>query len=203
MINSSRKCKIQRNMKISGGVRISSGENKGRELKRGKPSPLLRPLTDKIKNAIFSILFDRVVDTEILDLFAGTGIFGFEALSRGARSVTFVDSSYQNIRLIRENAQKLQLEERIAVIGRDFREAIEFMEKIKKSFSLIFVDPPYNSDFAEQTITNFSFLSLIKPGGLVIVRVHHKTELPASFKNLHLTDCRKYGEAKVYFYRTN
>ncbi len=184
-------------------MRISSGEKKGRELKCSKPSPLLRPITDKIKNAIFSILFDRVIDAEILDMFAGTGIFGFEALSRGAKDVTFVDKSYQNIKLIRENAQNLQLDKQIIVVSRDFKEAIEYMEKMKKSFSIIFIDPPYNSDFAEQTITHPSFPLLIKPESLIIVRVHHKTELPSSCNNLNLTDCRKYGEAKVYFYKNS
>jgi 16S rRNA (guanine966-N2)-methyltransferase len=184
-------------------MRISSGEKKGRELKRGKPSVLLRPVTDKIKNAIFSIIFDKVVNAQVLDMFAGTGIFGLEALSRGAQGVTFVDKNYPNIKLIRENAQKFQFDERITVINRDFRKAIEFMGKIKSSFSLVFIDPPYNTDFAYQTITHPSFLSLIKPESLVIVRVHHKTGLPSSVGSMHVIDERKYGEAKVYFYKSS
>jgi len=192
-------------------MRISSGEQKGRVLKCAEHSPLprsckqgrglLRPITDKIKNAIFSILFDRVIDAQVLDMFAGTGIFGFEALSRGAESVTFVDKSYKNIKLIRENAQKLQLVQRITVLSRDFQEALEYMEKMKKTFSIIFIDPPYNSDFAFRALTHNSFLSLIKPDSLIIVRVHKKTVLPASINNLSVIDERKYGEAKVYFYK--
>ncbi len=182
-------------------MRISSGEKKGIELKGKKPSPLLRPLTDKIKNALFSILYDKVINAQVLDMFAGTGIFGFEALSRGAKNVTFVDKDYQNIRLIRENSQKLQFEERITVVNRDFREAMEFLEKTRNSFSLVFIDPPYKTDFAYQSINHHSFLSLLKPESLVIVRVHHKTELPSSVGSIHVVDERKYGEAKVYFYK--
>jgi 16S rRNA (guanine966-N2)-methyltransferase len=182
-------------------MRISSGDKKGRELKRRKSSPLLRPLTDKIKNALFSIIFDRVKNAQVLDLFAGTGIFGFEALSRGAKNATFVDEDYQNIRLIRENAQKLQFDERITVINRDFRKAIELLGKKKSSFTLIFIDPPYNTDFAYQTINHLSFPSLLKTESLVIVRVHHKTELPSSVNGMCVIDERKYGEAKIYFYK--
>ncbi len=182
-------------------MRISSGEKKGRELKSGKRSPLLRPITDKIKNAIFSILFDRVIGAQVLDMFAGTGILGFEALSRGAGKVTFVDKSRQNIKLIKENAQKLQLDKKISVLSRDFKEAIEYMEKMEKTFSIVFIDPPYNTDFAYQTLTHASFLSLIKPEGLIIVRVHHKTQLSVSVNNMSVIDERKYGEAKVYFYK--
>ena len=170
-------------------------------LKDNRPSSLLRPLTGKLKNAIFSILFDRVINAEILDMFAGTGIFGFEALSRGAGHVTFVDKSYQYIRLIRENAQKLQFDKRIELISRDFKDAIEFLNQREKSFSLIFIDPPYNTDFACRTLTHPSFMSLLRHDSLVIVRVHHKTELPDSINNLSVVDKRKYGEAKVYFYK--
>lgn len=182
-------------------MRISSGEKKGRVLKCAEHSPLLRPITDKIKNAIFSILFDRVIDAQVLDMFAGTGIFGFEALSRGAESVTFVDKSYKNIKLIRENAQKLQLVQRITVLSRDFEDALEYLEKMKRTFSIVFIDPPYNSDFAIRILTHASFLSLIKPESLVIARVHHKTQLPVSVNNMSVIDERKYGEAKVYFYK--
>ncbi|MBU0533276.1 MAG: 16S rRNA (guanine(966)-N(2))-methyltransferase RsmD [Candidatus Omnitrophica bacterium] len=193
-------------------MRISSGEKKGRVLKCAQHSPLLRPITDKIKNAIFSILFDRVINAQVLDMFAGTGIFGFEALSRGAENVTFVDKNYKNIKLIRENARKLQLDKRIAVLSRDFEEAMEYMEKMKRTFSIVFIDPPYNSDFAFKTLTHASFSSLIKPESLVIARVHHKTNLPVFVNNLpascgskqagmSVIDERKYGEAKVYFYK--
>lgn len=181
-------------------MRISGGNKKGAELKRGKASPSLRPLTDKIKNALFSILFDKVKEADILDLFAGTGIFGFEALSKGAKAVTFVDNDYKNIKLIKENAQRLQFDNKITVVNRDFKKAMEFLEKTNKSFSIIFIDPPYNSDFAEQTIKHPSFTALIKPNGLAIVRVFHKTKLPCSVNNITVFDERKYGEAKVYFY---
>ncbi len=182
-------------------MRISSGEKKGRALKCAEHSASLRPITDKIKNAVFSILFDKVIGAQVLDMFAGTGILGFESLSRGAESVTFVDKSYKNIKLIRENAQNLQLAQKVAVLSRDFEEAIGFMEKMGKTFSVVFIDPPYNTDFAFRTLNHPSFLSLIKPGGLVIVRVHHKTKLPDSINNMAVVDERKYGEAKVYFYK--
>ncbi|MDD5454331.1 MAG: 16S rRNA (guanine(966)-N(2))-methyltransferase RsmD [Candidatus Ratteibacteria bacterium] len=182
-------------------MRISSGANKGRVLKCAKHVPSLRPITDKIKNAVFSILFDRVIDARVLDMFAGTGIFGFEALSRGAESVTFVDKSYENIKLIRENAQKLQLAQKIEVLSRDFEKAIEYMEKTGKTFSVVFIDPPYNTDFAFKTLKHPSFLSLVEPDGLIIVRVHHKTKLPLCVDNLSVVDERKYGEAKIYFYK--
>jgi 16S rRNA (guanine966-N2)-methyltransferase len=134
-------------------------------------------------------------------MFAGTGILGFESLSRGAESVTFADKSYKNIKFIRENAKNLQLDKKVDVLSRDFEEAIEYLNKMGKTFSIIFLDPPYNTDFAYRTLTHASFLSLVKQETLVIVRVHHKTELPDSVNNLFVCDTRRYGEAKVYFYK--
>jgi len=184
-------------------MRISSGDKKGKELKCAPRSPLLRPITDKIKNAIFSILFDKVIGARVLDMFAGTGILGFESLSRGAKSVVFVDKSYKNIKLIRENAQNLGFAETTEVLSRDFEEALEYMEKMEKTFSIVFIDPPYNTDFAVRVLNHPSFPSLIKSDSLVIVRVHHKTKLPAHAGSLSVIDERKYGEAKVYFYKHN
>lgn len=181
-------------------MRISGGVKKGIVLRTDRPSPLLRPLTDKIKNALFSIISEKIKDSNVLDLFTGTGIFGFEALSRGAESVTFVDRDRRNIRLIRENVHRLQFDERVTAINKDFREAIDFLKKKNRSFSLVFIDPPYNTDFAYQTITHPSFLSLVRQESLVIVRVHHKKELPPSVGNMFLTCQRRYGEAKIYFY---
>ena len=182
-------------------VRISGGIKKRIQLKKRKASFSLRPITEKIKNAIFSIIVDEIKDAVVLDLFAGTGIFGFEALSRGAQHVTFVDKEPRNIKLIEENANLLQFSQHVRLINKDFRRAIRFLAGKKSSFSLIFIDPPYNTNFAYESLSYPPFFSLLREDSLVIVRVHHKKELLSSISGMHLVDKRRYGEVRIYFYK--
>jgi 16S rRNA (guanine966-N2)-methyltransferase len=120
-------------------MRIIAGKYKGRQLHSAKDQSI-RPTTNKIKEYIFELLGDYVIDAVILDLFCGSGSLGFEALSRGAGTVTFVDNSQDSLRVLRRNIGLLKIEEPIKVIRRDTE---NFLKKNKQPFDLIFADPPF------------------------------------------------------------
>src|SRR5512143_3613174 len=124
-------------------MRISGGESRGRSLKTPKHKGL-RPTSDKVREALFSILGARVEGASFLELFAGTGAVGIEALSRGAARAVFVDSSVKSARLISENLESLGYRERAAVVAKD---VLQFLKKTASEvgpFDIVFVDPPYH-----------------------------------------------------------
>ncbi|ADZ19005.1 MULTISPECIES: 16S rRNA (guanine(966)-N(2))-methyltransferase RsmD [Chlamydia] len=124
-------------------MKILAGKYKGKSLKTFS-NPSVRPTCGVVKEAVFNICSAYVEDAIFLDLFAGVGSVGFEALSRGASSVTFVDSSAQSVRLIRANSQLLNPNLPITIIKQEARSAIQRLAKKHMSFDLIYIDPPYN-----------------------------------------------------------
>ena len=126
-------------------MRISGGESKGRQIKAPKHKGL-RPTSDKVREALFSILASRVEGSAFLELFAGTGAVGIEALSRAAARAVFVDSSEKAARLIRENLDLLGYRDRAAVVAKD---CLQFLKKDAHAlgpFDIVFVDPPYHEE---------------------------------------------------------
>ncbi|MHB8172922.1 MAG: 16S rRNA (guanine(966)-N(2))-methyltransferase RsmD [Nitrospirota bacterium] len=133
-------------------MRISGGESKGRRIappprSRSTGHGGVRPTSDKVREALFSILGQRVADAVFLELFAGTGAVGIEALSRGASRAVLVDSSERSARLIRENLESLGYRERAAVVAKD---VLVFLKKTVRElgpYDIVFADPPYHKDF--------------------------------------------------------
>ncbi|MBQ8928863.1 MAG: 16S rRNA (guanine(966)-N(2))-methyltransferase RsmD, partial [Oscillospiraceae bacterium] len=122
-------------------MRVISGTARGRKLKE-PDGRRVRPTTDKVKESMFNIVQFHIQDAAVLDLFAGSGQLGIEALSRGAESVTFVDSARDSVKLVRENVRTAGFEDRAQIFQTD---AIGFLEHCGK-FDLIFLDPPYDTD---------------------------------------------------------
>ncbi len=120
-------------------MRIIAGKYKGHHLYSAK-NQSIRPTTDRIKEHIFSVLDDFVVDCRVLDLFAGSGSLGIEALSRGAESVTFVENSYNSIKVLKKNLARLPIQEPVFVIRKN---VLTFLKQNKEPFDLIFADPPF------------------------------------------------------------
>ncbi len=126
-------------------MRISGGESKGRRIAPPRHGGV-RPTSDKVREALFSILGERVKGAVFLELFAGTGAVGIEAISRGAKRAVFVDSSAKSARLIRENLESLSYRERAAVVTKD---AIVFLKKTARElgpYDIVFADPPYHTE---------------------------------------------------------
>ena len=154
-------------------IRIITGIYKGRRLKM-VPSTSVRPMQDKVKGALFSIVRDRLRGSVCLDGFSGTGSVGLEALSRGAERVVFVDEFYPSVKAIRLNVAKCGAEEKSVVLLREFNRAVIDLAKKGVRFDLIFLDPPYKLLEERNPLRVIRKRGILKPGGLIVLRHYFK-----------------------------
>ena len=177
-------------------MRVIAGTAKGHRLFTPK-SDLIRPVLDQVKEAIFNILFD-VSDFKVLDLFAGTGAMGIEALSRGAGRTVFVDQSREAIELLHKNLEKCGLAKTSQVLPISTGKGIATLGKKREKFDLIFVDPPYERNLVNKTLRDLLKHRLVGPETIIIIEHHPKepVELP---EGIVLTDERKYGQTLISF----
>lgn len=181
-------------------MRIISGRFKGRRLATPEDRSI-RPTSDKAREALFSIIGSNVENACILDLFAGTGAFGIEAISRGARQAFFVDSSNKAVDTVRKNIDLLGLHDQaVPFLGRipDVFERSEFSDQ---SFDIIFLDPPYNRDHIKATLENDELLSFVCDTTLVIAEHGVSREEFELSGHLEMIDRRKYGKTLISFFR--
>ncbi|MEK6201459.1 MAG: 16S rRNA (guanine(966)-N(2))-methyltransferase RsmD [Desulfobulbaceae bacterium] len=206
-------------------MRIISGWAKGRKLFTPPAREnIIRPTSDRAREALFNIIGDKVKGATVLDLFAGTGALGIEALSRGARNVCFVDFLPQALELIHRNIQlcmdaldnqrevdeknqaTIQLDEfkPVTLVKHDLRRSLPFFsEKLRSApgFDLIFLDPPYSQGLSIQLLRALDTSALLRKQTLLIVEDRAKESLPEKLTKLTLVDQRKYGEAGFWFYQ--
>lgn len=206
-------------------MRIISGWAKGRKLFTPPAREnIIRPTSDRAREALFNIIGDKVAGATVLDLFAGTGALGIEALSRGARNVCFVDFLPQALELISRNIQvcmdaldnQRQVDERsqttinvdefkpVTLVRHDLRRGLPFFsEKLRSApgFDLIFLDPPYSQGLSIQLLRALDVSPLLRRQTLLIVEDRAKESLPEKLTKLTLVDQRKYGEAGFWFYQ--
>ena len=177
------------------GVRIVGGNLGGRVL-RAPGGAATRPTSEKVREAVFNIL-GSVADARVLDLFAGTGALGLEALSRGAAHATFVDSARSAVTAIRGNLRTLGLADRAAVITGDAVAAAR--QPPAAPWRLVFVDPPYRSDLAVRAVAALPPEHLA--AGAVIVIEHDRHNAPPdALGSLLRTDQRRYGDTLISFF---
>lgn len=174
-------------------ARIISGVAKNTKL--DVPRRGTRPMTDRAKSALFSILYDWVEDATVLDLFAGSGSLGIEALSRGAKFAVFVDNSEEAIECIETNLDKASLYEYAEVIEDT---AENFVQKCNRKFDLVFLDPPYKDTEEEHLLISEN---CVKDNGLIVVKHSPRFELKERVGELELVDTRAYGKNVISFYR--
>jgi 16S rRNA (guanine966-N2)-methyltransferase len=164
------------------------------------PSAVARPTTDFVRQAIFSILGERVEDARVLDLFAGSGAIGLEALSRGAASCVFVDEHRQACAVITENLAKARLDG-----GRVVKAEVQaFLKRDAAAYDLVFADPPYwkyhgDKDHVADLLTSGLLVPRLAPGGVIIAEVAANWKAPAT-EALALTDRREYGSSAIVIY---
>lgn len=180
-------------------MRVIAGKAKGRKLKL-VPGDTTRPIMDRVKENLFNILGDFVPGSRWLDLFAGTGQVGIEALSRGAEHVVFVDNVTPAIRTIKSNLQHTKLADGATVLQRDAFRYLD--EPTGAPFDLIYVAPPqYKGIWIEvlQAIDGRPS-QLLAPEGMVVVQIDPKEERPLQLENLEQVDARRYGSTLLLFY---
>ena len=176
-------------------MRIIAGAAKGRRLHPPK-SPLIRPVSDKVKEAIFNILAEKTDAASVLDLFAGTGSVGLEALSRGASRCVFVESFPHALSLLQKNIVACGFRESAFVLRGELPAILSRLKK-KGTFDLVFVDPPYDRGLIGPSLAGLTRYNLIDAQSCVIVE-HSPREAPVS-EGLALFDSRKYGQTIVSF----
>jgi 16S rRNA (guanine966-N2)-methyltransferase len=191
-------------------MRVVTGEAKGRKLK-GPKTPGTRPIIDRVKTALFDILSTRVEDARFLDLFAGVGSVGIEALSRGAASATFIEMNYSALKLVRENLKITGLGDRAETLHTD---AFKFLQSYslvnralskgqEREYDIIYVAPPQYHEMAARALHLLDYSRLVPDTGMVIVQIHPKERsvvMAVPLTRLVLIDQRHYGSTLLLFY---
>ncbi|MBV5316694.1 MAG: 16S rRNA (guanine(966)-N(2))-methyltransferase RsmD [Desulfobulbaceae bacterium] len=187
-------------------MRITGGNARGRKLAAPKPGKaFIRPTCDRVREALFNILGDQIAGRYVLDLFAGTGAIGIEALSRGAAFTLFIDQSLEAGRLIETNLRTCCPQPTAAFVQLDLTTANHLQSLLAKvpeasRFDLVFMDPPYQKNLAEQVLTMVEKSDILAAKALVIVEEQRRVNLPAEIGSLTVFDQRRYGETGLWFY---
>ena len=182
-------------------MRVIAGKYRSRRLK-GPGKLRLRPTSDPLRETLFNVLGPSVADSLFVDLYAGTGAIGIEAISRGAREVVFVESHAPEARLVRANIESLGIHTGAELIEADAVTGLDKLAKRRLVADFIFLDPPYED--AEEHLRVLEFLDeshLLAPRGLVIVEHRRHMELPDRFDRIELTRLLEQGDAALSFFR--
>jgi 16S rRNA (guanine966-N2)-methyltransferase len=179
-------------------LRIIGGQYKGRNLRSVKGTGT-RPTAARTREAIFNIIAFQVHGTTVLDLFAGTGAFGIEALSRGAQSAVFIDISGQSIAVLKENLSGLPLEGQTRIIRWNVTRNLNCLQPLSSAFDLIFMDPPYCKNMITTVLGHLHTSQSLENGALIIVEHSHLEPFIPDPWPFEISDRRRYGKTLVSF----
>lgn len=184
-------------------MRVIGGEKGGAQLLELQHEAI-RPMRDAVRAALFNVIQDFVPGSQFLDLFAGTGSVGIEALSRGASECTFVDNLPEAVRLIKMNLAKLGLTSRAKVYQLDVFEALARFARRGRQFDLVFIGPPYGLRLASKTLARLGSSTILKDDSLAIAEIFKKErpELEQAYGRLALLRERRYGDNLILVYRS-
>ncbi len=160
----------------------------------------IRPTQNKIRKAIFDCLGDSIKNSLFLELFAGSGAVGIEALSHGARQVSFVEKESNCLKLIESNLKLVEVGEH-RLYKKDSLQAIKYLSQGGMKFDIIFLDPPYEKDLAKKSLLSLSVYDIVAPQGIIVVEHHKKEELPKGEGSLILFKQKRYGDKVLSFYK--
>lgn len=181
-------------------MRVVSGSAKGRPLK-SVPGTGTRPTTDKVKEALFSMIGPYFDGGLALDLFAGTGGLGIEALSRGMERAVFVDMEPKAIDTVKANLKAAKLEGQAEVYRNDAVRAIGALEKRGRQFDLVFLDPPYRMKNGEELMTSLADKGLLRDGAVIVLEHESGFSYPESFPGFQRQRLAVYGETALSIYQ--
>src|ERR1700722_17029571 len=181
-------------------MRVIAGAFKSRRLK-GPGKLRLRPTSDRLRETLFNVLGPSVTDSLFVDVYAGTGAIGIEALSRGAREVVLIESHGATARVARQNLTLLDIHSGAEVIEADAARGLQKLSERHSMADFIFLDPPYDQTTEHLRVLEYlDTTHLIAPQGLVIVEHHYKMSLPGRFERLERTRLLEQGDASLSFY---
>ncbi len=191
-------------------MRVIAGAFKGRRLIAPKGNRDVRPTADRVKESVFSIVREQIIDANFLDLCAGTGNIGIEALSRGAKHVTFLERDPRCIQIIKQNLRTCGLvagpQARHSLLRRDAVKGISYLQKQDAAFEIIYFDPPYGTDLASipelytTCLALFAENSLLRTSGTLLVEHAKRFVVPDKVGNLTRSRQAAYGDTVVSFY---
>ncbi len=177
-------------------MRIIGGKLKGKKLAMINGISI-RPTADRVRESIFNILGESVIEATVLDLFAGSGAYGIEALSRGAASAVFMDYSQKAISIIQKNVKSCGLEARVKIIRWNIIKNLNCLKSLTSSFNLIFLDPPYKQNCIKPALLNLLRNGSIEKGACIVVEHSYHEPIPENLLSIKLTDQRRYGKRLV------
>ena len=178
-------------------MRVVSGTARGRVLKTPEGMKT-RPTTDRVKEAMFSILQFELEGRRVLDLFAGTGQLGIEALSRGAEHATFVDAGSMAVGVVKENLRRTNFTDCATVVQADYE---KFLRSTREKFHIILLDPPYAEEFLENSLKIISEIDILQDSGIIICEKTAEKKLDFQVSGLSLQKEYRYGNSALVLYR--
>ena len=181
-------------------MHVVSGIAKGRRLKR--PGVHVRPTAQRVKAALFDVLGDHVVGARVLDLFAGSGALGLEALSRGAKEAVFVDINPVAVQTIRQNLQSLGLEQKAQVWQDDWASALRRLAATRRAFDLVFSDPPYEPQITTDVLSELDSAAILSEHGVLVTECPKREALPEKTGSFVSIRVKSYGDTQLGFWRS-
>ncbi|MDY7232957.1 16S rRNA (guanine(966)-N(2))-methyltransferase RsmD [Hyalangium rubrum] len=183
-------------------MRIVAGSAKGRAIQGPKPtSKHIRPTADRVRETLFNVLGQFLEGQAVLDLYAGTGALGLEALSRGAGRAVLVDSDREALALCRQNTDTLGFTSQVEILAQPVARAVEALGKRGERFELVFADPPYAARVVESVLELVVRAGLLAPGGMLIIEHDKREPAPDSHEGMSREDQRRFGDTLMSFYR--
>ena len=173
-------------------LRVISGSFRGLKLE-SLPGEDTRPTLDRVKEALFSMLFGHTCDASGLDLFAGSGALGIELMSRGGKDCVFVDSSPDAIKVVGANVARARISDKVSIVRED---ALSYIQRTDKKFDIIFLDPPYASGLYRNVLDIIGKRQLLNPGGLVVCECSNDGSLACPDGYIALKD-KSYGKVRL------
>ena len=160
-----------------------------------------RPTLDRVKESLFNILNFKLQDAVVLDLFSGSGALGLESISRGAKKAVLCDSSKEAFKVISNNVEKVRAKERVKVFNLDFEKCLEKVFDENYKFDIVFLDPPYESEYYKKSLEKIYKLELLSEDGIIILETDDKERIISEIDNdkYYIYDERKYGRVSLVF----
>lgn len=178
-------------------MRVISGKARGVNLKT-PDGQVTRPTTDRVKEALFSIIHFDLPGASVLDLFGGTGQLGIEALSRGAKKAVFVDAGEAACKLIRENLKRAKMENDAQIVRSDY---LSYLNRCKERFDIVFLDPPYAEVFLENALNCIGEIDILQTGGIIVTERPLGKDLNVELSGFERSKDYKYGKTLLAIYR--
>lgn len=178
-------------------MRVITGKARGVQLKT-PDGMLTRPTTDRVKEALFSIIHFEIPGARVLDLFGGTGQLGIEALSRGAKKAVFVDAQENACKLIKENLDRAKMTQDGLVVRSDY---LQYLNRCRERFDIILLDPPYAEVFLENALKRITEIDILESNGIIVAERPVGKELPWEFEGYTRSKDYKYGKTLLTVYR--